>query len=133
MVTGEAREVYILSAARTPIGRLQSALASGPAANLGATVVRAAVERAALPDLADIDEVYMGNVVSAGLGQNIARQTAVRAGLPNSVGATSINKVCGSSLKAVALAAQAIRAGDAHLFGVGGVESMSNAPHWVDG
>ena len=79
-----------------------------PAAALGAAVIRAAVARAGLPRLADVDEVYMGNVVSAGLGQNIARQTAIHAGLPPSVGATTINKVCGASLKAVALAAQAI-------------------------
>jgi acetyl-CoA C-acetyltransferase len=132
-MTAEARQVYILSAARTPIGRLQGALAGVPAAALGAAAVRAAVERAGLPDLAAVDEVYMGNVVSAGLGQNIARQTAIHAGLPSRVGATTINKVCGASLKAVALAAQAIRAGDGDLFVAGGVESMSNAPHLVDG
>ena len=123
----------ILSAVRTPIGRFRSALAPVPAAELGAAVVRTAVEKAALPDLADIDEVFMGNVVSAGLGQNIARQTAILGGLPSTVGATTINKVCGSSLKAVMLAAQAIRAQDGNLFVVGGVESMSQAPHILDG
>ena len=123
----------ILSAVRTPIGRFRSALAPVPAAELGASVVRAAVERAALPDLAKIDEVLMGNVVSAGLGQNIARQSAIFGGLPSTVGATTINKVCGSSLKAVMLAAQAIRAEDGNLFVVGGVESMSRAPHILDG
>jgi acetyl-CoA C-acetyltransferase len=133
MATGEATEAYILSAARTPIGRLQGVLASVPAATLGAVAVQAAIQRAGLPELGEIDEVYIGNVVSAGLGQNIARQVAIQGGLPISVGATSINKVCGSSLKAVALAAQAIRAGDAHLFVVGGVESMSRAPHLLDG
>ncbi len=123
----------ILSAVRTPIGRFRSTLAPVPAAELGAAVVRTAVEKAALPDLADIDEVFMGNVVSAGLGQNIARQTAILGGLPSTVGATTINKVCGSSLKAVMLAAQAIRAQDGNLFVVGGVESMSQAPHLLDG
>lgn len=123
----------ILSAARTPIGRLQGALGSLPAAQLGATVVRAAVERASLPDPSEIDEVIMGNVVSAGVGQNLARQAAIHGGLPVSVGAMTINKVCGASLKAVMLASQAIRAGDGDLFVVGGVESMSQAPHLVDG
>ena len=123
----------ILSAVRTPIGRLRSGLASVPASELGATVVRAAVQRAALPDLSEIDEVLMGNVVSAGLGQNIARQAAIFGGLPSTVGATTLNKVCGSSLKAVMLAAQAIRAGDGQLFIAGGIENMSQAPHLVDG
>ena len=123
----------ILSAVRTPIGRLRSVLASVPASELGATVVRAAVERAALPDLSEIDEVLMGNVVSAGLGQNIARQAAIFGGLPSTVGATTLNKVCGSSLKAVMLAAQAIRAGDGQLFIAGGIENMSQAPHLVNG
>ncbi len=122
----------ILSAVRTPIGRLRSALASVAASELGATVVRAAVQRAALPDLSEIDEVLMGNVVSAGLGQNIARQAAIFGGLPATVGATTLNKVCGSSLKTVMLAAQAIRAGDGDLFVAGGVENMSQAPHLVD-
>lgn len=126
-------DAVILSAVRTPIGRLQGALGTLPAADLGAAVVRAAVERAAVPDLNAIDEVFMGNVVSAGLGQNIARQTAVRGGLPSTVGATTINKVCGASLKAVMFAAQAIRAGDGDLFVAGGVESMSRTPHLVDG
>ena len=122
----------ILSAVRTPIGRLRSALASVAASELGATVVRAAVQRAALPDLSEIDEVLMGNVVSAGLGQNLARQAAIFGGLPATVGATTFNKVCGSSLKTVMLAAQAIRAGDGDLFVAGGVENMSQAPHLVD-
>ena len=126
-------EVVILSAARTPIGRLQGALAQVPAAQLGAAVIAAAVERAALPDPAAIDEVYMGNVVSAGLGQNVARQCAMLGGLPPTVGASSINKVCGASLKAVMLAAQAIRAGDGDLYVTGGVESMSRTPYLVDG
>jgi acetyl-CoA C-acetyltransferase len=123
----------ILSAVRTPVGRLQGALSQVPARELGATAVRAAVHRAQIQDLAEIDEVIMGNVVSAGLGQNIARQCAVDGGLPTSVGATSVNKVCGASLKAVILAAQAIRSGDCQLFVTGGVESMSQAPHLVQG
>ena len=133
MNTHSLDDPVILSAVRTPVGRLQGSLARVPASQLGATVVRVAVERANLPDLADIDEVLMGNVVSAGLGQNIARQSAIRGGLPSTVGATTINKVCGAGLKAVMLAAQAIRAGDGNLFVVGGVESMSQAPHLVDG
>jgi len=132
-VKNSSREVVILGAARTPIGRFRGALANVPAAELGANAIRAAVARAGLPDLAAIDEVLMGNVVSAGLGQNIARQAAIGAGLPATVGATTVNKVCGASLKTVMLAAQAIRAGDGDLLVAGGVESMSRAPHLVDG
>ena len=126
-------EVVILGAARTPVGRIGGVLADVPAVRLGAAAIAAAVERAGLQDPGEIDEVYMGNVVSAGLGQNIARQCAVRGGVPESVGASTINKVCGASLKTVMLAAQAIRAGDGELFVCGGVESMSRAPHLVDG
>jgi acetyl-CoA C-acetyltransferase len=133
MNTNGLENAVILSAVRTPIGRLQGGLSSLPARDLGALVIRAAVEKAHLPNLADIDEVLIGNVVSAGLGQNIARQSAVFGGLPTSVGATTINKVCGASLKAVMLAAQAIRSGDGKLFVAGGVESMSQAPHLVNG
>ena len=132
-VMGTADEVVILGAARTPVGRMGGALAAVPAVQLGATVVAAALERASVRDPADIDEVYMGNVVSAGLGQNIARQCAIRGGIPETVGASTINKVCGASLKTVMLAAQAIRAGDGDLFVCGGVESMSRAPYLVDG
>jgi len=96
-------------------------------------VVKAVVARAALPESAEIDEVIMGNVVSAGLGQNPARQAALFAGLPESVGATTINKVCGSGLKAAMLAAQSIRAGDGDLYVAGGMESMSRAPYLVFG
>ena len=133
MAPNNLTQAVILSAVRTPIGRMQGALSSLSAAELGAAAVQAALSRANLPDLAAVDEVYIGNVVSAGLGQNIARQCALRGGLPSSVGATTINKVCGASLKAVMLAAQAIRAGDGHLYVAGGVESMSRAPHLVDG
>jgi acetyl-CoA C-acetyltransferase len=95
-------------------------------------VVKAAVERAGIENPAEIDEVLMGNVVSAGLGQNPARQAAIFAGLPESVGATTVNKVCGSGLKSVMLAAQAVRAADADLFVAGGMESMSRAPFLID-
>jgi acetyl-CoA C-acetyltransferase len=125
-------QAFILSAVRTPIGRLQGALSSVSAVQLGAAVVRAAVSQAGVPNLEDIDELLMGNVVSAGLGQNIARQCAIRGGLPSSVSATTVNKVCGASLKAAMLATQAIRAGDGELFVVGGVESMSNAPYLLE-
>ena len=126
-------EVVILGAARTPVGRIGGALAAVPAVELGATVVAAALERASIRCPSDIDEIYMGNVISAGLGQNIARQCAIRGGVPETVGASTINKVCGASLKTVMLAAQAIRAGDGDLFVCGGVESMSRAPYLVDG
>jgi acetyl-CoA C-acetyltransferase len=129
----EPNKAVILGAARTPSGRLQGTLSTVPAAELAATAVRAAVERAALSDTSAIDEVLMGNVVSAGLGQNIARQAAIFGGLPANVEASTINKVCGASLKAVMLATQAIRAGDNNLFVVGGVESMSQTPFLVDG
>jgi acetyl-CoA C-acetyltransferase len=128
-----SKTAVILSAVRTPMGRFQGALQSFSATRLGATVVKAATERAGLSDLAAIDEVFMGNVVSAGVGQAPARQAAIFAGLPPSVGATSLNKVCGSGLKAVMLAAQAIKAGDADLIVAGGMESMSNAPYLVHG
>src|SRR5262245_956391 len=131
MSTSGLTTAVILSAVRTPVGRLQGALSQIPARELGATVIRAAVQRAQLGNLAAIDEVLMGNVVSAGLGQNIARQCAIDGGVPSSVGAMTVNKVCGASLKAVSLAAQAIRAGDGQLFVAGGVETMSQAPHFV--
>lgn len=129
----DKREAVILSAVRTPIGRFQGGLSSLPAPQLGALVIKEAVRRAAIPDLAQIDEVFMGNVVTAGEGQAPARQASIFAGLPTSVGATTINKVCGSGLKAVMLAAQAIRAGDGDLFVAGGMESMSRVPYLVDG
>lgn len=123
----------ILSAARTPVGRFQGAYAGISATRLGAMAIKAAVDRAGIPNLSDIDEVIMGNVVSAGLGQAPARQAAISAGLPVSVGATTINKVCGSSLKAVMLAAQSVKAGDGKLFVCGGMENMSRAPYLVEG
>ena len=126
------REALILSAARTPIGRFQGALSSVSAARLGAAVVRAVVQRAGV-DAADIEEVIMGSVVQAGQGQAPARQASLWGGVPASVGATTVNKVCGSSLKAAMLAAQAVRAGDADLLLAGGFESMSRAPYLVAG
>jgi acetyl-CoA C-acetyltransferase len=126
-------EPVILGAARTPMGRFQGALSPLSAPRLGAVVIRAAVERAGLTKLEEIDEVIMGNVVSAGVGQAPARQAAIFSGLPPTVGATTVNKVCGSGLKAAMLGAQAIRAGDASLIVAGGMESMSNAPYLVDG
>lgn len=126
-------EAVILSAVRTASGKFQGSLSSFTAPQLGAIVIRAAVARAKILDLSQIDEVYMGNVVSAGLGQNPARQAVIFAGLPDTVGATTINKVCGSGLKAVMLAAQAIRAGEGHLYVGGGMESMSRAPYLLRG
>jgi acetyl-CoA C-acetyltransferase len=133
VIMSQTTQAFILSAVRTPIGRLQGALASVPAVQLGATVVRAAVSEAGVPDPQEFDEVLMGNVVSAGVGQNIARQCAIRGGLPSSVSATTLNKVCGASLKAAMFATQAIKADDGELFVVGGVESMSNAPYLLEG
>jgi acetyl-CoA C-acetyltransferase len=126
-------EAVILSAVRTPIGRFQGALNGIPATGLGAIAVRAAVERAGLENPEEIDEVLLGNVVQAGAGQAPARQAAIFAGLPATVSATTLNKVCGSGLKAVMLAAQAVGAGDGQLFVAGGFESMSRAPYLVDG
>ncbi len=125
-------EAVILSAARTAVGKFQGGLSSIPATKLGAVAVKAVVERAGI-DPKDIEEVLMGNVVQAGNGQAPARQAAIFAGLPPTVGATTINKVCGSGLKAAMMSAQAIRAGDAELFVAGGMESMSRVPYLVNG
>ncbi|MBK8615640.1 MAG: acetyl-CoA C-acetyltransferase [Anaerolineales bacterium] len=127
-----ADEAVILSAARTAVGKFQGGLSSIPATKLGAVAVKAVVERAGI-DPKDIEEVLMGNVVQAGNGQAPARQAAIFAGLPPTVGATTINKVCGSGLKAAMMSAQAIRAGDAELFVAGGMESMSRVPYLVSG
>jgi len=129
---GKENEAVILSAVRTPVGKFQGVLSSLPAPELGAIAVKAAVERAGInPE--EIEEVIMGNVVQAGEGQAPARQSSIHAGIPATVGATTINKVCGSSLKAAMMSAQAIRAGDADLFVAGGFESMSRAPYLVSG
>lgn len=121
-------EIVIIGAARTPIGRFQGMFRAVAAPRLGALAVRAAVARAAI-DPALVDECIMGNVVSAGLGQAPARQAAIHGGLPESVGALTINKVCGSGLKAVTLAAALIQSGEASLVVAGGMESMSRAPY----
>jgi acetyl-CoA C-acetyltransferase len=121
-------DAYIVSAARTPIGKFGGGLSTLPAPELGAVAIRAAVERAGIAG-ERIDEVIMGEVLQAGVGQAPARQAALRAGLPDGVSATTINKVCGSGLKAVMLAASAIRAGDADLIVAGGMESMNRAPY----
>jgi len=124
-------EVVILSAVRTPIGRFQGGLANTPAPRLGAVAIAEAVRRAGVaPD--QVSEVLMGNVLSAGLGQAPARQAALAAGLPVEVPATTVNKVCASSLKAVVLGAQAIRAGEAEVVVAGGMENMSAAPFLLD-
>lgn len=133
MPSNEERVPVILSAARTPIGKFLGGLSAVPAPRLGAVAIREAVARAGIPNLAKIDEVIMGNVVQAGTGQAPARQAAIFAGLPESIGATTLNKVCGSGLKTVMFAAQAIRAGDGALFVAGGMESMSRAPFFVEG
>ncbi len=125
-------EAVILSAARTPIGRFQGSLSSLPATQLGAIAVKAAVERAGI-DPSDIEEVIMGNVVQAGEGQAPARQSGILGGIPATVSASTVNKVCGSGLKAAMFASQAVRAGDADLFVAGGFESMSRVPYLVSG
>ncbi|MGE0102888.1 MAG: acetyl-CoA C-acetyltransferase [Blastocatellales bacterium] len=121
-------EPVIISAARTAIGKFQGALKPLTAPEIGAVAVRAAIERAGV-DASQVDEVIMGSVLQAGLGQNPARQAALRAGIPEKVAALTVNKVCGSGLKSVMLAAQSIALGDNELIVAGGMESMSNAPY----
>jgi acetyl-CoA C-acetyltransferase len=121
-------DVVIISACRTPVGKFQGSLSDFSAPQLGAIVVREAVQRAKF-DPKQVDECIMGNVVSAGLGQNPARQAAMFGGLPPEVGAMTVNKVCGSGLKAVGLAAQAVKTGDSSIVVAGGMESMTNAPY----
>src|SRR5271170_8045992 len=122
----------ILSAVRTPVGKFMGGLSSIQAPELGAKVIAEAVRRAGIePDL--VDEAIMGNVVQAGLGQNPARQAALRGGLDSRVAAMTINKVCGSGLKAVALAAQAVQLGESEIVAAGGMESMSNCPYLLKG
>lgn len=129
-MTDQSRQPVIVGAARTPIGRFLGGLVSVSATELGAVAVRAAVDRARI-DAGEVQEVIMGNVMSAGTGQAPARQAAIGAGLPGAIPALTVNKVCGSGLKAVMLAAQAVRAGDAHLIVAGGMESMSNVPFYL--
>ncbi len=122
------REAVIISAVRTPTGKFQGALKGFSATDLGAIVVRESINRAGVsPE--EVDEVIMGNVIQAGLGQNPARQAALKAGLPFGVSAVTVNKVCGSGLKAVMMAAQGVQLGDADVVVAGGMESMTNAPY----
>jgi acetyl-CoA C-acetyltransferase len=125
-------DAFILSAVRTPIGKYLSSLAEVAAPELGALAIAEALRRARVP-VERVNEVVMGNVLQAGLGQNPARQAALKAGLPDTIAAFTVNKVCGSGLKAVMLAAQAVRAGDADLLVAGGMESMSRAPYLLFG
>ena len=125
------REVVIASAVRTAIGTFGGALKDVPAADLGAIVIKEAVNRAGIkPEL--VNEVVMGNVIQAGLGQNVARQAAVKAGLPIEIPAMTLNMVCGSGLRSVALAAQMIKAGDCDVVVAGGMENMSRAPYALE-
>jgi len=124
-------EVYLLGPVRSAIGAFGGAFESVPAPALGSAVAKAALKRAGVPPEA-VDEVIFGNVVSAGLGQNVARQVAIGSGLSPAVGATSVNKVCGSGLKAVMLAAQAVQCGDASVVLAGGAENMSRAPYLLE-
>jgi acetyl-CoA C-acetyltransferase len=123
--------VFIVSAARTPIGAFQGSLSSLRAPDLGAIAIKGALSRAKLPPEA-IQEVFMGNVLSAGIGQAPARQAAIYAGIPNTVPATTVSKVCGSGLQAVIFGAKTLAVGDADLVLVGGMESMSNVPYYLD-
>jgi acetyl-CoA C-acetyltransferase len=126
----ELNEAVIISAARTPVGKFLGSLKGFSATQLGALVVRESVKRAGVkPE--DVDEVIMGCVIQAGLGQNPARQAALNGGLPSTVSAVTVNKVCGSGLKAVMMAAQGIRLGDSEMVIAGGMESMSNAPYLI--
>src|SRR5579864_3641097 len=118
----------IISGVRTPVGKFQGSLSDFTAPQLGAIAVREAVKRAKV-DPTQVNECIMGNVLQAGLGQNPARQAAIFGGLPPTIGAMTINKVCGSGLKSVALAAQAIQTGNAEIVVAGGMESMTNAPY----
>lgn len=126
------KEVVIVSAVRTALGSFGGSLKSVPAVDLGATVIKEALNRAGVKPEA-VEEVIMGNVIQAGLGQNPARQSTLKAGIPNEVPAMTINKVCGSGLRAVSLAAQMIKAGDADIIVAGGMENMSAAPYVLPG
>jgi len=125
-------DAYIISGARTPIGSFLGAFATLSATDLGGVAVKAAIERSGL-DNDTIDEVIMGNVLQAGVGQAPARQAALKAGMPSTIAAVTVNKVCGSGLKAVMMAGQAIRCGDASAIVAGGMENMTVAPHLVRG
>ena len=124
------KEVYIVSAVRTPMGSFGGALSSISAPKLGATAIKGALEKAGV-DASEVNEVFMGNVLQAGLGQAPARQASMFAGVPNNVPATTVNKVCASGMKAVALAAQSIMLGDNDVVVAGGMENMSSVPHYL--
>jgi acetyl-CoA C-acetyltransferase len=127
-----SKEVYIVSAVRTPMGAFMGGLSSVSATQLGAVAIKGALERSGLkPE--NIDEVFMGNVLQAGVGQAPARQAALAAGLSNEVPCTTINKVCASGMKSIMLGAQTILAGDNHIVVAGGMENMSQTPHYIDG
>lgn len=126
------KPVYIVSAVRTPMGSFQGALSNVPATQLGAVAIKGALSAGSI-DPNVVDEVFMGHVLQAGAGQAPARQAAMGAGLGQNVPCTTVNKVCSSGMKAIALAAQAIQAGDAHVVVAGGMENMSMVPHYLDG
>ena len=126
-----AKSVYIVGMARTPIGSLQGVLASVKAPKLGAVAIQAALERSGI-SVDQVNEVFMGNVVSAGIGQAPAQQASIFAGIPTSVPCTTVNKVCASGMKAIMLGAQSILNGDNDIVVAGGMESMSNIPYYLD-
>jgi acetyl-CoA C-acetyltransferase len=125
------KQVYLAGGARTPIGAFGGSLSEIPAPKLGAAAIRGALQKSDI-GADQVDEVIFGNVVGAGLGQNVARQCSLGAGIPNTIGATTVNKVCGSGLKAVMLAAQSIQCGDSGVVVAGGTESMSRAPYLLE-
>ncbi|MBA2382479.1 MAG: acetyl-CoA C-acyltransferase, partial [Chloroflexi bacterium] len=127
-VAGRNGQIFLVSAARTPIGKFGGAFAETPATTLGGVAIRAALERSGLPEGTPVDEVLMGQVLQAGVGQAPARQAALAAGMPETTSATTINRVCGSGLKSIMLAAAEIRAGDAEIAVAGGMENMNLAP-----
>ncbi|MEO5940010.1 MAG: acetyl-CoA C-acyltransferase, partial [Candidatus Limnocylindrales bacterium] len=128
---GRNGQVFLVSATRTPIGKFAGAFADTPATTLGGVAIRAAMERSGLPEGTLVDEVLMGQVLQGGVGQAPARQAALAAGLPDTTSATTINRVCGSGLKAIMFAAAEIRAGDAEIVVAGGMENMNQAPYFL--
>ena len=126
----ELNQVVIVSAKRTPLGKFMGGLSTVPAPRLGAIAIQGAIDAIGL-DVSEIDEVFMGNVLQAGVGQSPARQAAIFSGIPDTVPCTTVNKVCSSGMKTIMMAAQAIALGDAEVVIAGGMESMSLAPHIV--
>ena len=125
------KDAVIVSAARTAIGSFNGAFADVPVVNLGVTAIKGALDRAQNVPLDQIDEVLFGNVIQAGQGQNTARQAMLHAGIPQEVPALTVNKLCGSGLRCISLAAQQIQLGDANIIVAGGMENMSNAPYAI--